>query len=121
MEAFALPRSTDNEKSSRKASIEEATKYAINVPLKVMETAIEGFGLIRQMVAEGNPNSVTDGAVGALALRSCVKGAFLNVRINTSGLDDKKFVDSVVKKGAGLEKKAEMMEAEILKLVESKI
>lgn len=121
MEAFALPRSTDSEKSRRKASIEEATKYAINVPLKVMETAMEGFDLIRQMVTEGNPNSVTDGAVGALALRSCVKGAFLNVRINCSGLDDKKFVDSVVRKGSELEKNAERMEAEILKMVESKM
>lgn len=121
MEAFGMPGSTDKEKIARRAKIEEATEYAISVPLKVMETAYEGFELIKQMVTEGNPNSVTDGAVGALALRSCIKGAFLNVRINCSDLDNKDFVDSVLKKGSDLEQMAERMEAEILKLTEDKM
>ena len=63
------------------------------VPFKVMETAFSGFELIKEMVENGNPNSVTDAGVGALALRSCIKGAFLNVKINASGLKDKDFVN----------------------------
>ena len=121
MEAFALPKSTDIEIKYRKEKIAEATKNAINVPLKVMETAYEGFGLIRYMVSEGNPNSVTDGAVGALAIRSCIKGAFLNVRINATGLDDKDFVDPILKKGAELELNAEKEESMILKLAEDRM
>ena len=77
----------------RNAAIQDATKIAILVPFKVMETAYSGFGLIREMVEEGNPNSVTDAGVGALALRACIRGAFLNVRINASGLTDKDFVN----------------------------
>ena len=121
MEAFGLPKSTDLELKHRKDKIDEATRYAINVPLKVMETAYEGFDLIKHMVSQGNPNSITDGAVGALAIRSCIKGAFLNVRINASGLDDKKFVEPILNKGAEIESSAEKEEAEILKLVESKM
>ncbi|MDX2415784.1 MAG: glutamate formimidoyltransferase [Bacteroidales bacterium] len=121
MEAFALPKSTDKEKLARKKEIQNATRYATEVPYKVMETAFKGFELIQYMVEHGNPNSVTDGAVGALAIRSCIKGAFLNVRINASGLDDKSFVDSIVKKGSLLENEAELWESKILKLAEEKI
>ena len=92
MEAFSLPKKSEEEKKSEKAAIQEATKNATLVPLKVMETAFSGFELIREMVEKGNPNSITDAGVGALALRSCIRGAFLNVKINASGLDDKDFV-----------------------------
>ncbi len=121
MDAFGLPKNTDEEKLARKKEIQDATRYATEVPYKVMETAFKGFELIQYMVEQGNPNSVTDGAVGALAIRSCIKGAFLNVKINASGLDDKRFVDSIVKKGSLLENEAEQWESKILKLAEEKI
>jgi glutamate formiminotransferase/formiminotetrahydrofolate cyclodeaminase len=121
LDAFSLPRSSDDEKKLRKEKINEATKYAIKVPLQVMETAFEGFDLIKHMVIEGNPNSVTDGAVGALAIRSCIKGAYLNVRINASGLEDKEFINPILEKGKEIEKNTELMEKEIMELVEAKM
>ncbi|MEE4116197.1 MAG: glutamate formimidoyltransferase [Marinilabiliaceae bacterium] len=121
MDAFSLPKSTDKEIKARKDEIEEATKYATRIPFKVMETAFRGFELIRYMVEQGNPNSVTDAAVGALALRSCIKGAYLNVKINASGLDDKLFAEDIIGKGSKIEAAAEKEEKEILLLAEGRI
>jgi len=87
MDAFALPKSNDTEKELRKKAISAATLHAIKVPLKVMTTAIEGFELIDAMVENGNPNSISDAGVGAIALRSSVLGAHLNVLINMDGLE----------------------------------
>ena len=116
MEAFALPKKTEEEKKLRDKSIQEATKNAILVPLKVMETAFAGFELINEMVENGNPNSITDAGVGALAIRSCIRGAFLNVKINASGLHDKDFVNTVLTKGEDLESKAIAAEESILNI-----
>jgi glutamate formiminotransferase/formiminotetrahydrofolate cyclodeaminase len=91
------------------------------VPFSVMETAFNGFELIKAMVEKGNPNSVTDAGVGALALRSCIKGAFLNIRVNTSGLTDKTFVSEIISKASAIEKKAEEEELSILKIVNKMI
>jgi glutamate formiminotransferase / formiminotetrahydrofolate cyclodeaminase len=121
LDAFGLPKKTDDEKKRRSAAIEEATKQATMVPFKVMETAFSGFELIREMVEKGNPNSVTDAGVGALALRSCVRGACLNVRINAAGLGDKTFSADITERAIALEMKAIEAETEILKLVDSKI
>src|SRR5665647_330481 len=121
MESFALPKKTEEEKQLREKSIQEATKNAIVVPLKVMETAFGGFELIKEMVEKGNPNSITDAGVGALAIRSCIRGAFLNVKINASGLHDKGFVNTILAKGEDLELKAITIEEKILKLINTKI
>ena len=121
MEAFSLPKKSEEEIKLRDTAIQEATKNAILVPLKVMETAYSGFELINEMVEKGNPNSITDAGVGALAIRSCIRGAFLNVKINASGLHDKGFVDSILAKGEDLELKAATSEEAILKLVNTKI
>jgi glutamate formiminotransferase / formiminotetrahydrofolate cyclodeaminase len=121
METYALPKKTEEEKIFRKSAIQDATKGAIIVPLKVMETALSGFGLIREMVEEGNPNSVTDAGVGALALRACIKGAYLNVRINASDLDDKEFVRQILINSCDIDSKAKMEEDAIMKMVEEKI
>ena len=99
MSAFNLPKSTDEEKKKRTQCIQEATKYAIEVPFKVMQLSFESMDLIKTMAIEGNPNSVSDAGVGALCARSAVMVAFMNVRINASGLDDKKFVDEIISKG----------------------
>jgi glutamate formiminotransferase/formiminotetrahydrofolate cyclodeaminase len=121
MMSFSMPKKSEEEKLARKNAIQESTKNAILVPYKVMETAFSGFGIIREMVEQGNPNSITDAGVGALALNSCIKGAFLNVKINSNGLDDKQFVNSIITSGNEIVLKAAAQEAEILKLVNSKI
>jgi len=116
--AFGLPKKTDEEIKARTAAITEATKYAMLVPFRVMETALPGFALIREMVEKGNPNSVTDAAVGALALRSCIRGAYLNVRINSVGLDDKEFVNDLISRGKVIEDQAISEEESILGLTD---
>ncbi len=121
MEAFSLPKKSVEEKNLRDITIQEATKNAILVPLKVMETAYSGFELINEMVEKGNPNSITDAGVGALAIRSCIRGAFLNVKINASGLHDKDFVNSILAKGEDLENKAIAAEDTILKTINGNI
>ncbi len=121
MEAYSLPKKSEEEKKLREYSVQEATKNAILVPLKVMETAYSGFELINEMVENGNPNSISDAGVGALAVRSCIRGAYLNVKINSSGLKDKVFVKDVIARGESIESKAMEAEEEILKLINSKI
>jgi glutamate formiminotransferase/formiminotetrahydrofolate cyclodeaminase len=121
MDAFGLPKKTEEEKQLRKKAVQDATKDAIMIPLKVMETASSGFPLIREMVEKGNPNSVTDAGVGALAIRSCVRGAFLNVKINAASLDDRKFTKDIINKGSAIEENAILEEEAILKMVEAEI
>jgi len=121
MSAFALPKNTEDEKLKRKAAIQDATKHATMVPFRVMETALEAFGLVKAMVKDGNPNSVTDAGVGALAVRTCIRGAYLNVRINAAGLDDRDFAGSVIASGHRIIEKAEEEETEIIGIVDQKI
>ncbi len=121
MDAFKLPKNTKEEKAERKKAIEEATKFAIEIPFKVMKTAYESMDIIKAMAEIGNPNSVSDAGVGALAARSAVKGAFLNVKINASGLEDKEWLDKILKEAKEIEKMAEEKEKEILDIVNSKI
>jgi len=119
--AYALPKKAEEDKITRNNRIQEATKNATLIPFKVMETAFEGFELLREMVEKGNPSSVTDAAVGVLALRSCIRGAFLNVKINSMGLDDKAFTVDIIKKGREIELKAILEEEALIKLVDSMI
>jgi glutamate formiminotransferase/formiminotetrahydrofolate cyclodeaminase len=91
MDAFALAKEVAEEKAARAAAIEQATKYAAEVPLKVMETASKSYELLTEMAERGNPASVSDVGVGALATRACIEGAALNVRINLAQLKDEKF------------------------------
>jgi glutamate formiminotransferase/formiminotetrahydrofolate cyclodeaminase len=121
LNAYSLPKKTEEEIRVRKSAVQEATRNATLIPLKVMETAFSGFGLIREMVKKGNPNSVTDAAVGALAIRSCIRGAFLNVKINASGLEDKEFVSDLIKKGQVIESETIREEEAILKITEDTI
>lgn len=121
MNAFGLPKSNDAEKAARKAAIQAATKTAIEVPFKVMQLGMESFPLIKQMVETGNPNSITDAAVGALCARVAVYGAYLNVKINTGGLDDKVYAAKVVEDSEAILEKAIKMEGEILAYVRERI
>jgi len=121
MEAFSLSKSTDEEKVTRDKAIQDATRYAIEIPFKVMQSAYGSLTVIKAMAETGNPNSVTDAGVAALCARSAVIGAFMNVKINASGCKDKDFVAKVIADGVALEKKAMELEAEIIALVNSKI
>ena len=121
MSVFAMPKKTDEEKAARAAAMEEATLYATQVPLKTMKKAYEVFDLVENMAVDGNPASVTDAGVGALAARAAVRGAGLNVRINAAGLKDRRMADSLVSEAADLERLAEEREGAILKIVNSKI
>ncbi len=121
MNAFALPKGNEAEKSIRSKAIQDATKYAIEIPFKVMEVAYASMEVIKAMAEVGNPNSVSDAGVGALCVRSAVMGAFMNVRINAAGYDDKNFVEDIVTKGKEIENKTIAAEATILKIVNGKI
>jgi glutamate formiminotransferase / formiminotetrahydrofolate cyclodeaminase len=121
MAAFGLPRSTEEEKAFRNKSIQEATRVAIEVPFKVMESAYGSMEVIKAMADTGNPNSVSDAGVGALCARSSVMGAFMNVRINTSSYDDKAFVDDILARGREIENKTIALENEILTIVNGKL
>ncbi len=121
MTAFGLSKTTDEEKTIRKKAIQEATKFAIEIPFKVMQLSYDSMSLIKAMADIGNPNSVSDAGVGALCARSAVMGAFMNVRINASGYDDKTYVNNIINKGKDIETKTIALEIEILKIVNEKI
>lgn len=121
MQAFGLPKSTDAEKAARHAAIQEATRYAIEIPFQVMQTAYESMEVIKAMAETGNPNSVSDAGVGALCARASVMGAFMNVRINASGYDDKGFVADIIDRGRKIENNTIALENDILKVVNEKI
>jgi len=121
MESFGLPKSTPEEKAARDKAIQDATKYAIEIPFKVMQAALNSMEVIKAMAEIGNPNSVTDAGVAALCARTAVLGAFMNVKINASGYKDKTFVTDIIAKGSDIERKAIALEAEIIELVNGKI
>ena len=121
MACFAMPKSTDEEKAIRTAAIQGATKHAIEIPLEVMQTAFDSMEVIHAMVEIGNPNSVTDAAVGALAARSAVLGAHLNVRINCASVEDQDFVADVKSRAQAIADWTVARESEILEMVGSKL
>jgi glutamate formiminotransferase/formiminotetrahydrofolate cyclodeaminase len=121
MAAFGLPKTTDEDKKTRTAAIQEATKQAIEIPFLVMQLAYESMEVMQAMAATGNPNSISDAGVGALCARSAVMGAFMNVRINASSCSDKNFVEDILAKGKATEDKTIALEQEIIKLVNEKI
>ena len=121
MAVFAMSKSTDEEKAARSAALQAATLYATQVPLRTMKTAFEVFAIVRAMAAEGNPNSVSDAGVGALAARSAVLGACLNVKINAAGLKDRAAADALVAEANAVAAAAERAEREVLEIVERKI
>jgi glutamate formiminotransferase/formiminotetrahydrofolate cyclodeaminase len=121
MAAFALPKNSDEEKKTRSAAIQDATKYAIEVPLKVMRNANVSLHIIKAMADEGNPNSASDAGVGALCARTAVQGACLNVQINASGIKDDVYKSGKLSEAKKLLDESILLEKEILAIVESKI
>ena len=121
MDVFGMPKGTEEEKAARAEAMEVATLYATQVPLRTMKAAYKAFDVVRAMAEEGNPNSVSDAGVGALAARSAVMGACLNVKINAAGLKDRAMAEALVKEAEEIQATAQKAEAEILAVVESKI
>lgn len=121
MAAFGMPKTTDEDKRMRSVAIQEATLYAAQVPLRTMKASMQVFDICRAMAADGNPNSVSDAGVGALAARAAVLGAGLNVKINASSLKDRGTAEALIAEADGLMAKANEAESEIMKITEEKI
>ncbi|MDE6332527.1 MAG: cyclodeaminase/cyclohydrolase family protein, partial [Muribaculaceae bacterium] len=121
MAAIGLPKGSEEEKAARDAALEAATLYATEVPLRTMKVAAATFPLLEAMALEGNPASVSDAGVGALAARSAVLGAQLNVRINAAGLKDRDAADRLTSEAEAIASGAIEAEAKILQTVNSKI
>ena len=121
MAVFAMPKSTDEEKAARSAALQEATLYATQVPLKTMKASLKVFEIVKAMAEIGNPNSVSDAGVGALAARSAVLGAQLNVKINAAGLKNREVADALVAEANAIAAEAIALEAETLAIVNEKI
>ena len=121
MDAFGLPKGSDEEKKARAAAIELATKHAAEIPLKVMETAAKSYELLVEMAEKGNPASVSDVGVGALATRACIEGAALNVRINLGQLKDEKLKSSLQERVRKVQTDSNSSFEKINRIVEGKI
>ncbi len=121
MDAFGLPKKTAEEKKLRQEAIQEASKYAMEIPFKVMETAYNSIAVMRAMAENGNPNSASDAGVGALCALTAVEGAYLNVKINAMGIIDKKFTSDMLRRAEELAQKAHGCRDMILETVEVKI
>ena len=121
MNAFVLPKGTDEEKAARKRAIQEATKYATEVPFRTVQRSFEVFEICELMIKKGNPNSVTDGAVGVLCAEAAVTGAYLNVKINASSLDDKEFATKIVAEAHDYVVRANRIKSRLIKLVDKQL
>ncbi|MCL2290785.1 MAG: glutamate formimidoyltransferase [Bacteroidetes bacterium] len=121
MNAMGLPNGTEAEKTARKKAMEDATKYAIEIPFRTVQRAYDVFDLCEAMIEKGNPNSVSDAGVGVLCAKAAVIGAYLNVRINAAGLEDKKYAEDIVGKAKGFVEKAIARETKLLQRVEEVI
>lgn len=117
MAVFAMPKKTPEEKEARAAALEAATLYATEVPLRTMQTAYETFDILEAMASKGNPASVSDAGVGALAARSAVLGAHLNVRINAAGLKNREKAEELLTAASVLASAAINREMQILETV----
>jgi len=121
MDAFGLPQKNEEQKRYRKETIQTATRKAMEIPFRVMQVSYESMEVMINMAQTGNPNSVSDAGVGALAARSAVLGAGLNVRINAGSLTDKEFASQLLEQVNVLEQKAMELEGQILDIVNRKI
>ncbi len=121
MNAFGLPKKTEEEKIFRQNEIETASKHAMEIPFAVMQKSYHSMQVLRAMAENGNPNSVSDAGVGALCALTAVEGAFLNVKINAGGIHDQQFKKDLLKKGTEIMEKSRNCQREILETVEQKI
>lgn len=118
MAAYGMPKANEAQQAQRHQAIQEATRHAIDIPMKVAQIAHDALELASDMAQDGNPNSVTDAGVGAMCLRTAVMGAVLNARINCGDLEDKAYVQAIEARCADLVESAQRQEAAILATVD---
>jgi len=121
MDAFGLPKESAEEKAARSTAIQQANKYAAEIPLRVMETALKSYQLLSEMAAKGNPASISDIGVGLLATRACIEGAAMNVKINLASLKDEKLKTEFQGKVQKISAESESTFKTIIQIVESKL
>lgn len=121
MDAFGLPKSNSEEVAARKKAIQDATLYATEIPLRTMKVAFKAYDICKKMAENGLDSSISDVGVGALAINAGIKGAFLNVKINASQLENKEKVKLLLDEGEEIVSKSEKMQFEILQIVNNKI
>ncbi len=121
MEAFRLPKKTEEEKNIRDQAVIDATKYAIEIPYRVMETCYESMEVMEEMAQKGMESSISDAGVGAICAMAGIKGAYLNVKINTKDFDQKEYVDRMLEKALNIIEKGRKKEQQILEMVEKKM
>jgi len=119
--AFRLPQSSEAERSERHLAIQQATRLAIEVPLRVMQASLKSMKVLEAMAREGNPASVSDAGVGALCARAAARGAYMNMQINAGDLEDKDAVEDLLARGKALEEEAAALEVAILEIVSDKL
>lgn len=121
IDGFRMPKETDEEKQLRAETIENATKYAAEVPFKVMKTAYESMEVMQEMMRSGLASSLSDGAVGIMCAKAAVAGAFFNVKINAKDIKDRTFAENLIKKGEEIFDKTLAIEAETIKIINEKL
>jgi glutamate formiminotransferase / formiminotetrahydrofolate cyclodeaminase len=121
IDAVRMPKGSADEKATRHQAMQDATKYAVEVPLDVARTCLASMEVMKAMAEHGNPNSVTDAGVGGMCARTGVIGATMNARINVGDLDDKEYANGVLAECKRLIDEAEALERVIRDIVESKM
>jgi glutamate formiminotransferase / formiminotetrahydrofolate cyclodeaminase len=121
MDAFGLPKKTDEDKKRRKEAIAQATKEATMVPFHVMETSLQSMEVMLEMAKTGLPASISDAGVGAMCARTAVRGAHLNVKINVKDFEDRGFSNEILAKSELIVSQAEQLEIEIMKIVNEQL
>jgi len=121
MDAFALPKDSAEEKTARSAAIQAANKHAAEIPLRVMQTACKSYEILTEMANKGNPASISDVGVGLLAVRACIGGAAMNVRINLAALKDEKCKSTLLKELQQIGAESDSRFKEINDVVEEKL
>lgn len=121
IDGFRLPKSNQEEIIIRKKAIEDATKYATEIPFKVMETAYNSIEVMLEMMKNGLQNSLSDGGVGVLCARTAVTGAYFNVRINAKDIKDRSFADKILSNAKDIYEKTIVLEKEMMAIIDTKI
>jgi glutamate formiminotransferase/formiminotetrahydrofolate cyclodeaminase len=121
IDGFRMPKSNEEEITLRKEAIENATKYATEIPFKVMETAYNSMEVMMAMAKEGLQNSLSDAGVGALCARTAVVGAYFNVRINAKDIKDRSFAEQILSDAKNIYDKTNLLENEMIQLIDTKI
>jgi len=118
MQAYSMPKNSDEEKKIRDLNIQAATKNAIEIPYEIMKVCFDSLEIIKKMAIKGNPNSITDVGVAMHCVKAAINGAFLNVKINCNELNDKSFVRNIIKSGKNIISYTNSEEKKILAIVD---